>query len=57
MNARNTGKIFRQAAFVCPDPAVQPRERVRPGDSLEICCQLEDGLMELRLDSWSSGNL
>lgn len=55
MNARNTGKIFRQAAFVCPDPAVQPRERVRPGDSLEICCQLEDGLMELRLDSWSSG--
>ena len=54
MKAKKQEKIFRQAAFVCPDPAVQPRERVRPGDSLEICCQLEDGLVELRLDSWSS---
>ena len=38
------GQVYRQAAVSCQVT------RVKPGDSLDIVCHMEDGLMDLRLE-------
>ena len=43
-NTRETDQVYRQAAVSCPGC------EVRPGDTLDITCTMEDGLIDLRFE-------